>query len=203
MLNRRNIRFLTTHFGNLQGLRLAPLWVIGMATPWLVSLHDPKRNLVMLYSSILVAFLGNLLLGRYYRNQYGWVKAHILRKNHNRGLLLLLCGTMLAFCLYLLRSSLAGSSLRELPFAVFIPLYMGWNLAWVGLAKDNLPLRRMYYISALLLCIFIGICAAEGYSFFSLRNTMILTFALPLAVSLFDHCLLISLLSHIRKETHA
>jgi hypothetical protein len=188
-------RFLAAHYLDLQGLRLAPLWLLGLMTPWLASHGHPARNVAMLFLTILFAYVGNLMIGRYYASRFGRIKPKVQSSGPGKLILALIPGALLAYS-FVVRGTL------KIP-AAYPSILFGCLLAVQVIARDNPLVRRIYSGAGMIACFSAAIGVAMNGSIFTLRVMACLIFSAMLAVGIFDHLLLVHLVSRAREEANA
>jgi hypothetical protein len=188
-------RFLAAHYLDLQGFRLAPLWLLGLMTPWVASHGHPVRNAAMLFLTILFAYVGNLMIGRYYASRFGRIKPKVQSGGPGKLILALIPGALLAYS-FVVRGAL------KIP-AAYPSILFGCLLAVQVIARDNPLVRRIYSVAGMIVCFSAAIGVAMNGSIFTLRVVACLIFSAMLAVGIFDHLLLVHLVSRAREEANA
>jgi hypothetical protein len=193
------LTFLTRHFGDLQTLRLAPMFAPCIVSPWLRAKGVTMRIGFSALGLTLVVFcLWFWALGRYYR-RYGQVAANTVHeKSYAFPILGVLCLLFIVFLLIVRRQPLAPGATMLLVATLF--------LLKAGLSASNVPLRRLYYVgvSALLFLSLLPVFfyGAPEHRFF---GVYLLTFfgLAGVTLGILDHLLLIYSFRFTSRELHA
>jgi hypothetical protein len=180
-MNERDLLFLTTHYYKLQRLRLAPLFVLFIASPW----TDLRRvSIGMGLIALGICFSWYLLLNEYYKRHFGRIE----RKSvYDRRYFRVLALSYLPFVLYFM---IRGQH--------FLPgLFLLFTASIVlaeAFSSSNIPLRRNYYVLASTLLFLVFIPQTFGYGVFFQNLDFDISFfgLVGLALSILDHMLLLS-----------
>lgn len=193
------VTFLTANYPNLRDLRLAPLWLFFMATPWDDEIPwdtSPRSGLLrqVVALAVFVAWYG--LLNRYYDRHFGRIEKKCVRV---RNLSLSRTAALLAaqcVCLVWILHLQSGEKILLL-----IPLF----LVLRGFSPHNIGPRRLYYIAAsiVLLAVLVPalISASPGHPFFY-RFDLFFLAAIMLALGILDHVLLVRAFRPELRETY-
>jgi hypothetical protein len=184
------LTFLAANYGNLRSLRMAPLYALFIAEPWL-DFHRIARSLAIAWVGVCIVWFS--LLGAYYTRRYGRVesspaarrKPNFWKTPENLVLLLypvtVLCGLALKWIQY-------HGGRDPAPAFLFAGLILGW-----GMTSSNISLRRSYYIaanaSAILLALAVIFRSTPGHLFFSAYAETFLGVIL-LTLGILDHLVL-------------
>jgi hypothetical protein len=193
------LTFLTRHFGDLQTLRLAPLFAPCIVLPWLrVKVVTLRIGFSALGLTLVVFCVWFWALGRYYR-RYGKVATDTAHeKSYVFPILGVLCLLFIVFLLILRRQPMAPGTAMLLVGTLF--------LFKAGLSPSNLPLRRLYYVgvSALLFLSLLPLFFydAPEYRFFQVYRFTFFGLA-GLALGILDHLLLIYSFRYTSREMYA
>lgn len=193
MLNLQRIRYVTSHYQELQGLRIVPLgiWLclvaLGEAAGYIPATQPQIAAITMF------AYLGSGFfvlaaygwVGKIYERQYGSV--HPLLQARPRALSGCLSGAGFLFVLYV--GIMLGSQLLAVEVTMLLAallLYAAWRSRWY---------RKDYLV---LLVLLIGVSSLSS-------NTLImgLNGATVIAGGLLDHLLLVRTLKQVPEEGHA
>jgi hypothetical protein len=193
------LTFLTRHFGDLQTLRLAPLFAPCIVLPWLRVKVVTLRIGFSALGLILVVFcVWFWALGRYYRRSGKVATDTAHEKSYAFPILGVLCLLFIVFLLILRRQPMAPGTAMLLVGTLF--------LFKAGLSPSNLPLRRLYYVgvSALLFLSLLPLFFydAPEYRLFQVYRFTFFGLA-GLALGILDHLLLIYSFRYTSREMHA
>ena len=191
---RERVAFLTSHFGNLQGLRFAPIWVLFLFSPFIVKHQPAFGHLWSLPIAIAVWWFWIRWCSQLYVNRYGSVKAKTTTYLPHAWVLVI-------SALY----SVVCVSLHRLgwfPLKSSLALFCAW-LADQVLTPTNPPIRRFYYSAGLLIAVGVFVAAFARLSTTWWANLNALLGLVLLFVSLLDHWLLMHTFSEISRGVDA
>lgn len=191
------LRYLTQHFDDLQGLRLTPVWIFLLVRPLLSPPHLSMRaNTVALSIIVLALYLWLRSIQRMYRMSCGVV----LKPTQNESVRTWLHAVRFLSCLPLVINVasliMSGRSLID-PISAIIPLLI--SLFLLPRCLDRAPdygilqLRLWLYRAATCGLVFLAVTSVFWSS--GMRLTPEILAGTLLLLSLFDHCVLQAKLS--------
>jgi hypothetical protein len=171
--------FLAAHYRKLQLLRLAPIWGLCIAEPWMP--HLPLSSFLLGGCAVLVlCALFYVLAGRYYEKRYGMVET---TTTFDKSYAIVVVVVMLPILIY---SLVLGKGIPTGFALMFLPCYVLGE----GFSANNLASRRIYYI---LIGFFLFayttpayISVVPGHHFFT-RYILAIVGAPMLILSVMDH----------------
>lgn len=93
------LRYVTEHFQDLQGLRLAPFWAYVLISVLFERVHRPDKMIfLILVGGLLLLAVSWVWVGRWYRNRYGLVMKPVAQQSYSRaqawlGVIVIVIGT--------------------------------------------------------------------------------------------------------------
>jgi hypothetical protein len=203
------LKFLAANYYNLRNLRLAPLYALIIAGPWLdrIDMFHMSDKIWLTYTGagLGVCIAWSWGLGAYYKHRYGQVEMDPMasrdpkfwKKRANLGLLLSLANVICY--LAILKTRHPRGFFDLVASLLYVALF-------AGLTTSNIALRRSYYIAAntslLLIQLAVIIPSSPGHSFLS--EYLVSFFgAFMLVVAVLDHFLLTWTFRHAPRDAYA
>ncbi len=193
MKDQKRLTYLTRHYYELQGIRIAPLWFF-----WIVILAKPtyfERHGVFILVAAGLVWLWPWLASRYYKRRFGLVNP--AWRIFTTGRIYWSLSISLCFMVWMIYCICFDKDFFwSMPYYVPI-LYCGPPL----FDSENPPLRRVYYALAATLSVASTMLIQLTHRENSLIFVILCLIALALCVA--DHLFLMSLCIPLREDTDA
>jgi hypothetical protein len=152
------LRYVTEHFRDLQGLRFAPFWTAGLLVSIVLPFFPLSRSHVVM---LVIGFLALAAIWipwshAWYRRNYGTIEAPV-RRQSAPGLRIVFIAFLIVFLIVFIRNALF-SSLDRYPAAFNLWLVLFWMLPicfYAGPPTLRIRLRCVLYRAGCLILFFI------------------------------------------------
>ena len=188
VLNKRgeDLRYVTEHFQDLQGARLAPLWAFFLASFLFESRQTSVRAiLITVIAGVLVAVISYPWARKWYRNRYGVVIKPASPKSTSRWqvvVAVLIFGLVIWTILFHLFDKDAILAVVVVTEPILLPR------CFDAVSSSGTLLRRMLYSATLVAMV--ALCAWSLFGGLSGRALMASMAACCLCLAIYDHYLL-------------
>lgn len=192
------LSYLTRHYYDLQGLRLAPLWVAGLLIAPVRSQLGVTGKIALAVGFLLVFLLWFWLISRYYRTHFGWSKPVLplfARRTPPRWFHLLFLFALFALILV---PAFVPFSVRP---SMWVPFYFAYMVSNFLFDSEAPRARTICYGAGVTLLIVAGLLGL-----FRVGNPLMLFTAMcatMLALAITDHLLLLHLFGTAGEEADA